>query len=229
MANELILKIAQAALQVGGALKADKTNQEQRYDYISADKILTICGQALFSQNVIVLVEVDGQEVEFKEYMNKYDKKMQRYDATVDFIMTITDGENTITAKWVGLGSDYTTPDKALYKAITSGHKYFLMKLLNVGAGNEDSEHESEPPRPAAVIAEELGYDDPIDYPAELAVVTNSDGLPYVKLDSSKLGNMQIGIHKALKKNDLTDEQRATYGMKNDAINQILALRNGGK
>ena len=227
MANELILKIAQAALQVGGALKADKTNQEQRYDYISADKILTICGQALFTQNVIVLAEVDNQEVEFKDYVNKYEKKMQRYDATVDFIMTITDGENTLTAKWVGLGSDYTTPDKALYKAITSGHKYFLMKLLNVGAGNEDSEHESEPPRPAAVITEELGYDDPVEYPAELAVVTNSEGVPYVKLDSNKLANMTIGIHKALKKNDLTDDQISQYNMKAETIRQILALRNG--
>jgi len=38
---------------------------------------------------------------------------------------------------------------------------------------------------------------------------------------------MQRSIRKALAKPETTDEQRATYGMKNDAINQILALRNG--
>jgi hypothetical protein len=227
MANELVAKIAQAALQVGGALKADKTNQEQRYDYISADKILSICGQALFSNGVIVVPEVDNQAVEFKEYLNKYEKKMQRYDAQVEFVMTITDGNDKLEAKWVGLGSDYTTPDKALYKAITSGHKYFLMKLLNIGAGNEDSEHETEPPRPAAVITRELGYDDPIQYPPELAIVTNAEGVPYVDLDTDKLNNMLLGINKALRKPDLTDDQTSQYSMKHDAIRQILALRQG--
>lgn len=89
--------------------------------------------------------------------------------------------------------------------------------------------------RPPEVIAAELGYPpmpeppapEPIEYPAELAVVTNGDGIPYVELDSDKLRNMQIGIRKALAKTDITPDQAATYAMKNDAINQILALRNG--
>jgi hypothetical protein len=42
-----------------------------------------------------------------------------------------------------------------MYKAITSGHKYYLMKLLNIGEGNEDGEHDNvavkaEHPRQAA-------------------------------------------------------------------------------
>src|SRR5207253_8898342 len=66
-----------------------------------------------------------------------------RFDSTVHFGMIISDGESQIELPWCGRGSDFSVPDKALYKAITSGHKYFLMKLLNVGVGNEDSEHES--------------------------------------------------------------------------------------
>jgi hypothetical protein len=91
--------------------------------------------------------------------------------------------------------------------------------------------------RPADVISAELGYDIPpeppaqaepeIEYPAELAVVTNSDGIAYVSLDDKKLGHMLNGIEKALAKPNLTDDQISQYNAKHDAIRQILAIRNG--
>jgi len=85
--------------------------------------------------------------------------------------------------------------------------------------------------RPAETIIAELGYDaEPeteIEYPPELAIVTNSDGIPYVSLDDDKLSNMLIGINKALRKTDLTDDQKSQYNMKHDAIRQIQALRLG--
>jgi len=74
----------------------------------------------------------------------EYGQGKRRYDACVDFIFHIIDGAETISMKWYGMGSDYSVPDKALYKAITSGHKYFVAKLLMVGAGNEDGEHDEE-------------------------------------------------------------------------------------
>ena len=87
-------------------------------------------------------------------------------------------------------------------------------------------------PRPAEVIVTELGYDLPasndapaIEYPPELAVVTNSEGVPYVEMGDDQLRYMQSSIKKALHKTDLTDDQRSTYAMKNDAINQIFELR----
>jgi hypothetical protein len=52
------------------------------------------------------------------------------------------DGNEKI-VRWTGSGVDYATPDKALYKAMTSGHKYFVMKLFMIGVGNEDGEHEN--------------------------------------------------------------------------------------
>jgi hypothetical protein len=60
----------------------------------------------------------------------------------VRFEFVITDGETNLNATWFGRGTDYGAVDKAVYKAVTSGHKYFLMKLLNIGVGNEDSEHD---------------------------------------------------------------------------------------
>lgn len=134
-------RIAAASKDVGGKLNPDKRNKEQSYDYISADKIIAVCGQALAEQGVTVYPSITETTLDVLDRgNNKY-----RYDARVQFAMTLADDEGTFMSQWYGLGSDYTTPDKALYKAITSGHKYFLMKLLNVGAGNEDGEHENEP------------------------------------------------------------------------------------
>ena len=137
----LAAKIAQASKAVGGALSADKRNKDQNYDYISADKILTVCGQALAAQGVTVYPAIMELTTELVSYTSRRGEG-SRYDARVQFLMKIADGDETQDLVWFGLGSDYSVPDKAVYKAITSGHKYFMMKLLNVGAGNEDGEHE---------------------------------------------------------------------------------------
>jgi len=134
-------KIAQASKNVGGKLRADKRNEQQNYGYISADKILSVCGQALAEEGIAVIPAIMDVQDAVVEY-ESYGKKKNRIDTRVHFLMKISDGENEIDLMWIGMGSDYSTPDKALYKAITSGHKYFLMKLLNVGEGNEDGEHE---------------------------------------------------------------------------------------
>lgn len=136
----LVQRINQAARAVG-ALKPDKTNTFQSYNYISADKILQKCGDALANAGVLVLPSIVNQEVATYTGGNKI-----RYDATVEFIFTVTDGATEFRAPWVGMGVATDSPDKALYKAITSGHKYFLTKLLNVGIGNEDGEHENVEP-----------------------------------------------------------------------------------
>lgn len=151
--GKLASKIAAAALDVGGKLKADKRNQEQKYDYVSADKILSEGGQALFKQGVVVFPQVVDQEVATIER----DGGKKRFDATVNFRFVVSDGEEQMELDWVGMGSDYLVPDKAMYKAFTSGHRYFVAKLLCIGEGNENGEHESEPaarkaqPTPQAV------------------------------------------------------------------------------
>ena len=140
-------KIAAASLDVGGKLNPDKRNQEQRYDYISADKILAVCGQALAAQGVAVFPEITGVVADTVNYTKTYQGRVEeksRIDARVQFSMKVTDGRETCDLMWIGFGTDYATPDKAVYKAITSGHKYFMVKLLNVGAGNEDSEHDEQ-------------------------------------------------------------------------------------
>jgi hypothetical protein len=137
--TNIYAKIAKVSKAVG-SLEADKRNQQARYDYISADKILSVAGKAMADSGLVVIPTVISQTV--YEMTSGSGKKF--YDAEIAFVMIVSDGgDTTIEALWIGRGSDYTVPDKAVYKAITSGHKYFLMKLFNIGVGNEDGEHES--------------------------------------------------------------------------------------
>ena len=124
--KDLIAKINAAALDVGGKLKADKRNLQQNYNYISADKSLSVLGQALFTAGVAVVPSVTSVTT----VETQMGETKRRYDTTVELLMLLTDGESDLTLVWRGMGSDYSTPDKAMYKAITSGHKYFLLKLL---------------------------------------------------------------------------------------------------
>ena len=137
-------KIAQASMDVGN-FKADKTNLDQKYSYISADQVLSRAGDALARNGVVIVPLLKATELSVIERQGK----SPRIDAHVHFDMLIVDGAEKIDVPWEGYGSDYMTPDKAVYKAITSGHKYFLMKLLNIGVGNEDGEHETPPKQEA--------------------------------------------------------------------------------
>lgn len=132
-------RIALAIASVG-AFSADGFNQEKSYRYISADQVLARGGAALAQQGVVVVPSVVES---IMTVVDRGPSKAPRMDAHVKLQMVITDGSSSIVAQWSGWGADFSAPDKALYKAITSGHKYFLMKLLCIGVGEEGSEHES--------------------------------------------------------------------------------------
>ena len=135
--ENIVKKLTEAILKVGD-FAADKKNKEQNYDYISADLVLEKGGRALADVGLVVIANILSVEVvEFKREGGK-----PRFDAKVTFSMTLTDGIAEIVQQWFGFGSDYMTPDKAVYKATTSGHKYYLMKLLQISVGNSDSEHD---------------------------------------------------------------------------------------
>jgi hypothetical protein len=141
MTTTLAARIAKASKELGGALAPDKQNKQGGgYWYVTADKILDKAGGALADNGIAVIPAVVGYDVNG----GQANSGAKSFVVTVNFMMTITDGETQMDIPWVGMGVDYSAVDKALYKAITSGHKYFLMKLLNVGAGDEnnDSEHE---------------------------------------------------------------------------------------
>jgi hypothetical protein len=145
--SNLIARLAKATLDLRD-WETDKRHQ-QGYGYISADAVLTRAGRALGDHGVVVVPSVETQNV--VEVANATKSGGIRFDATVVFNMTVCgeDGEAMV-QRWVGMGTDFTSPEKALYKAITGWHKYFLMKLLNIGVGNEDGEHDEPQPQSKA-------------------------------------------------------------------------------
>ena len=223
--NTMISKIAKAALEVGGKLGVDKRNLEQKYDYISADKILSVCGQALFTQGIVVIPAITKSEQITVDRGNG----KSRYDCQVDFLMTVTDGTIPLVSEWRGMGSDYSVPDKAMYKAITSGHKYFLMKLLCIGAGNEDGEHEEEEQPKRRPAAPPPPTTQPVTPPAmslETAMTaTDSKGNLYHTVESDKLSFVATSLRKSLAINGLSQEDHDAKQFKLDAILTILASR----
>jgi len=136
-------KILLAAQMINGSMKNDSENAEKGYSYVSANQVIDICGGSLLENGVMLIPEIIGQEIRQTEYINRSGVKMSIFDAAVNFHMHLSDGQDEMIISWMGSGIDYSAPDKAFYKAVTSGHKYFLMKLLMVATGNTDSEHES--------------------------------------------------------------------------------------
>lgn len=59
----------------------------------------------------------------------------------------------------------------------------------------------------------------------EYSELTNSDGTRYIDIDTATLSNMFNSMAKALKKDDVTEEYKATAGAKMDAIKAIIASR----
>ncbi len=139
--NTISEKIVKASHEVG-ALATDKKNPQGNYDYISSDKILQRAGDALANNGLSLVPSITSAMTEAYR-TNEQSKPF--WCANVAMVMTLSDGETTLEYPWFGMGTDYTVADKAFFKAITSGHKYFLMKLLNIGVGNEDGEHEMPP------------------------------------------------------------------------------------
>ena len=120
-------------------LSHDSTNSQQRYDYFSADFILETIGKEMAKNGIAILPAVVDSTT---HYVNEEGKK-PFFHVTANLTMTVIANDHSVSMPFFGAGIDYTAPDKAFYKAVTSSHKYFLMKLFCVGVGNEDGEHEA--------------------------------------------------------------------------------------
>lgn len=135
-------RIARASIDVGSFLP-DRNNDQGNYSYVSADQIARRGGDALAREGVVIFPAITHYDVEIRETP----KGTSRFCvAKVDLRMIVScgpeEGISRMSFAWASVGVDYTSPDKAIAKAITTGVKYFTMKLLQIGVGNEDGEHE---------------------------------------------------------------------------------------
>lgn len=135
-------KLAKVAGMLAGDFRPDKRNKQQGYDYVSADQVLAKVAAATGEVGIAIVPSIEEYSIDETSY-----RSGTRYECRVKFVFTIVgEGGEFMKIPWFGVGVDYTSADKAYYKAITSGHKYFLMKLFMIGVGNEDPEHEEHAP-----------------------------------------------------------------------------------
>lgn len=132
-----IAKVMQALSKT--SFVEDKKNKQSNYSYVSADQVMRRLQAAMGEVGLVIIPEVFEQHTEAFEY-----NRTVRYTTTIDMIMEVSTASDDRRYMWPGKGIDYGSEDKALYKAMTSGHKYFLLKTFNIGAGDDsaDSEHQ---------------------------------------------------------------------------------------
>jgi len=134
---KLFAKVAKVMTEVR-KLKKDGNNTFDKYKYISGDNAFEHIGGIMASVNLVILPSV--YEIETKEVQSKSGGIM--YFTTVHAQITLADGETgeTWTGEWFGEGSD--RGDKSINKAMTAMMKYFLLRVFQIGSG-EDADADS--------------------------------------------------------------------------------------
>ncbi len=123
----------------------DGTNLHQRYKYIKESQYKRNFEQAL--QEVGLLWKMETLDT---TYHGSISDKMYLIEAKFRGLLIDPDTGEFEEFLFNGTGAD--NGDKALYKAVTGGHKFFLASNFNVAAGNdpEDDGEAEVPKRPAS-------------------------------------------------------------------------------
>lgn len=135
--SKLFAKVAQVMTEVR-KLKKDGTNAYDKYSYITGDSAFEHIGGVMASVNLVMLPSV--YEIETDEQTSKSGSVM--YHTVIRAHITLADAETgeTWTSEWAGEGSD--RGDKSINKAMTAMMKYFLLRVFQIGSG-EDADADS--------------------------------------------------------------------------------------
>jgi hypothetical protein len=148
--SEAKLNLAQKIARVMGAVERVPKNGYNKfhgYHYATEGDVADTVRAALAAEGVAIIPSTE--KVEWRD-VAKEGKEGKNRIATVTVRYTITDGVDRLEAIFVGEGQD--SGDKAIYKAYTGAHKYFLLRTFNISTGDdEDPEREEDaPPRSAS-------------------------------------------------------------------------------
>ena len=119
-----------------GGIEKDGTAPEMlgSFKFVSWDALAPKVGDAMAKHDVFILPEVlDAVTVEAGQTA----RGKTNYRTTVRLRFEVIGGGHSKQILWFGQGDD--TGDKSLQKAVTSGYKYFLLKLF-LASGAEDSQ-----------------------------------------------------------------------------------------
>jgi hypothetical protein len=121
-------------------------NTEQRYDYASAEDFINACREAMHEAGLIV-GGIKVKQAEHVPFQTSKGTPMTR--AAYVIIYTLTDIENSGSRDYEVPCEGTDTMDKASYKAMTGGYKYFLRMAFMIGMSDDPEATHEEPPAPA--------------------------------------------------------------------------------
>lgn len=135
----LVAKLAEVMAAIGRIAKHGR-NEFHKYDYTTEADIVAAVRGELAARNVMLFPSIVGE---------RRDPVGEKGSAltTLDMVFTFHDGDSdqTLAFPWKGAGTD--KDDKGLYKAMTGGEKYFLMKTFLIPTG-DDPERDTKGQRP---------------------------------------------------------------------------------
>lgn len=138
-AKTLAAKLAEV-LDTVGYIPKNGTNDAQHYKFVTdADVLDTIRGELA---KRAVAVTVATSNLRHEPYVTA--KGSPQFLATIDGVLSFIDGESgeRLDIPFVGAGAD--SGDKGVYKAITGGVKYALLKTFLIPTG-DDPENDEKP------------------------------------------------------------------------------------
>lgn len=185
-----------AIMGEAGAIEKGGTNSFQNYKYVResdvADKMRTLFATA----GVFVLHDVAS--VDAKPFQNSKGGTTFEVSVAVQYTLINADVPAEF-YKVTAYGIAHDTGDKALYKALSGAHKYFLMKTFNLGSEDDvENEKESAPEvftRPTQSIAARTA----VASPAKGAPVSSSADYVYA-LPFHRDGEDMAAIRAQMKK-----------------------------
>lgn len=138
--KSLAAKLAEIILTVSHVAKRG-TNDFHKYDYATESDVLEAVRRGLAERSVVIVPRCVGVSVLERER----DGKASMFVTTADMILTLVDGESgeVMECPWKGSGED--SGDKGLYKALTGGNKYFLLKLFMIPTGDDPEKDKRKP------------------------------------------------------------------------------------
>ena len=163
-----------AALKAIERIEKRGHNDKFNYDFATESDIADGVRAALSDQGIALQVAVVS--VEMRE-LGKTSSGSVMWLTTAKMELSLRAGDECWTSAFYGTGTD--TGDKGLYKAITGGVKYFLLKTLLIPTG-DDPEREQEPVKAAAprqTVAPKPAASKPTPKPVDIGTLEGPFGI----------------------------------------------------
>jgi len=122
-------------------LEKDGKNAYDNYNYITGDQAFAVIGKAMAEAGLVALPTIINVSTDTVPT-----KSGSQYRTIVHGQITLADADtgDTWTSDWYGEGTD--RGDKSINKAMTAMMKYYLLRLFQIGSGEDADADSPEPP-----------------------------------------------------------------------------------